>query len=81
MEDWFRELVAQRNLGAAQKKGVRSLTILVCWTIWKERNARIFYAKARSTSCLVRDIKSEANLWCQAGNKTLARVIGVLNSE
>jgi hypothetical protein len=21
MEDWFRELVAQRNLGAAQKKG------------------------------------------------------------
>jgi hypothetical protein len=81
MEDWFWELFAQSNLSAIQKRGVRSLTILVCWTIWKERNTRIFYGKERLTSCLVREIKSEANLWCQAGNKTLARVIGVLDSE
>jgi hypothetical protein len=73
MEDWFPELVVQHNLNAGQKKGVRSLTILVCWIIWKERNARIFYANERSPSCLVREIKNEARLWCQAGNKTLTR--------
>jgi hypothetical protein len=42
MEDWFSELPSGINLTKAQAKGVRSLTILICWTVWKERNTRIF---------------------------------------
>jgi hypothetical protein len=58
-----------------------SLEKILCWIIWKERNARIFDANKRSPSCLVGEIKNQARLWCQAGNKTLARIIGVLHSE
>jgi hypothetical protein len=80
MEDWFSELTPGISLRKAQAKGVCSMTILICWTVWMERNARIFEGKERSTFALVSEIKSEANFWCQAGNKALARVLVVSRS-
>jgi hypothetical protein len=81
MEDWFSELASGINLSKAHAKGVRSLTILIRWTVWKDRNARIFEGRERLPSVLVFEIKSEATLWCRAGNKALARVLGVSCSE
>ncbi|PUZ44092.1 hypothetical protein GQ55_8G062100 [Panicum hallii var. hallii] len=43
-------------------KGTRSLAILVIWSIWCERNARIFNDKEKKLARLVDEIKESANL-------------------
>jgi hypothetical protein len=35
---------------AAKAKGTKSLIILVCWTIWRERNSRIFEGKEKNAA-------------------------------
>jgi hypothetical protein len=44
--EWFSRLTG--SSGSAKAKGRRSLVILVCWAIWRERNSRIFEAKRRA---------------------------------
>uniref|UniRef100_A0A0E0LH15 Uncharacterized protein n=1 Tax=Oryza punctata TaxID=4537 RepID=A0A0E0LH15_ORYPU len=44
-----------------------SLFALTCWFLWKERNARVFEQKFRSTEQLVCDIKEEILVWKAAG--------------
>lgn len=39
IEDWW---TAVGSMNGAPLKGWRSLIILVCWELWKERNARVF---------------------------------------
>jgi hypothetical protein len=39
LEKWW---TAMSNAPGTSRKGLRSLIILVCWEIWKERNARVF---------------------------------------
>ena len=56
-------------------KAVRSLTILVAWEIWKERNARIFDRRHNTTEALIGKIKEEARLWCAAGAKKNFEII------
>jgi hypothetical protein len=48
---------------SAKLKGMRSLIILICWSIWPERNARIFDAKEKETDRIVSGIREEAKLW------------------
>jgi hypothetical protein len=62
-------------------KGERSLSILVCWTVWKERNAMIFQGAENAPAMMVATIKSEARLWAKAENKNLARIVGAVSSE
>ena len=45
------------------RKAMASLTMLVSWTIWNERNARIFRSKFKPPNILFINIKSEAKLW------------------
>uniref|UniRef100_A0A0E0NA16 Uncharacterized protein n=2 Tax=Oryza TaxID=4527 RepID=A0A0E0NA16_ORYRU len=40
---------------------------LVCWSIWKERNARIFEHRMRTPEHLVDDVKEETLVWKTAG--------------
>jgi hypothetical protein len=61
---WFTSLPGRLN--AAKTKGIRSLIILVCWSIWRERNARIFDGKEKSSVRLVSEIQDEAILWVKA---------------
>jgi hypothetical protein len=56
---------------SAKAKGGRTLAILVCWSIWRERNARLFEGQEKNVAHLVSEIKDEADLWgtavsCQA---------------
>jgi hypothetical protein len=44
LQEWFGNICGSTRHSSAQVKGVRSLAILVCWTIWKERNARCLKA-------------------------------------
>jgi hypothetical protein len=78
MQDWFGEL---GGASSTNSKGARSLSILVCWMIWRERNARVFDRSENHSTYLVCEIKSEAMLWMPAGNKKLGTLVGVLVSE
>jgi hypothetical protein len=45
------------------RKGLRSMTLLASWEIWKERNNCIFDRRESSVSSIVNRIKAEASLW------------------
>jgi hypothetical protein len=56
-------------------KAVRSLTILVAWELWKERNNRIFQRRHSTSESLISKIKEEARTWCLAGAKRLKEIL------
>jgi hypothetical protein len=67
---WFTGLLGYSN--ADKAKGIKSLIILVCWTIWYERNSKNFEGKEKTAAQLVSEIQDEAKLWIRAGgNKSL----------
>ncbi|KAF8705078.1 hypothetical protein HU200_031340 [Digitaria exilis] len=55
--DWFHSLSG--NGTDAATKGTRSLAILVVWSIWCERNARIFNAQEKSITTIV----TKSKMW------------------
>ena len=60
---------------ASPCKAVRSMTLLVTWELWRERNARIFEHQYKSRTVLIAKIKEEARLWCSAGAKRLREIL------
>jgi general stress protein 26 len=52
-----------------------SLTMLTSWTIWKERNARVFQNKSAPPTILLEITKNKMKLWVTAGAKNLSYVI------
>jgi hypothetical protein len=76
IKDWYNGLSGPSlSLSSAKVKGVCSLTILVCWTVWHERNRRVFEGQDRTTQSLIAEIKDEAKLWISAGAKSLAALV------
>jgi hypothetical protein len=51
------------------------LIILVCWTIWRERNSRVFEGKEKPMSRLVAEIQDEARTWFRAGALRLSSFV------
>jgi hypothetical protein len=47
VSEWFSGLSG--SFISIRSKGVRSLIILVCWSLWRERNAQSFFKEKRST--------------------------------
>ncbi|KAJ1268382.1 hypothetical protein BS78_07G130600 [Paspalum vaginatum] len=58
-------------LPSPSRRDVRSLIILVCWELWKERNARIFDRSEVPSFKVAARIKEEAAAWILAGAKHL----------
>ncbi|KAJ1282092.1 hypothetical protein BS78_03G023300 [Paspalum vaginatum] len=56
------------------RRGLRSLIILVAWTIWCERNLRIFDRNVATESQVLAKIKDKAGLWILGGAKHLANL-------
>ena len=52
-----------------------SLTMLISWEIWKERNSRVFRHHETSATALMTSIKQEALDWVAAGAKDLANLV------
>jgi hypothetical protein len=57
------------------RKGLASLTLLVVWEIWKERNARVFRNKLSPSFVILDAIKCEVRLWVLAGAKRLGDLL------
>ncbi|KAF8725768.1 hypothetical protein HU200_020321 [Digitaria exilis] len=62
-------------------KGARSLAILVVWTIWCERNERIFNQQDITVARIVEDIKEFVRLWCMAGARHLSSIVARFISD
>jgi exonuclease III len=72
LHSWWTNLA---NTKARNKRGLRSLIILVCWEIWKERNARVFERTEAPNFMVLQRIKDEATLWRSAGAKHLSALL------
>ena len=57
------------------RKAMASITMFTSWTVWNEKNARVFRKKSAPPPVVVGIIKSEARLWVSAGAKQLSHVI------
>ena len=57
---------------AIPRKAVRTLTMLILWEIWKERNSRVFQRQESSALSLFAKIKNKATAWTQAGASRFA---------
>ncbi|WVZ53275.1 LOW QUALITY PROTEIN: hypothetical protein U9M48_004243 [Paspalum notatum var. saurae] len=66
-----RWLQSRKDLPKSIKRGFDSLTLLVTWTVWKERNERVFRHRARMPGVVVDKIKEEALRWVLAGVSSL----------
>jgi hypothetical protein len=57
------------------RKGFRSLFILICHEIWRERNRRVFEQRAATCTTVVNWIRDEARAWAFAGAKALRKLL------
>jgi hypothetical protein len=60
---------------ATNRKALASLTLLVSWEIWNERNSRVFKKKHSPSFVMLDKIKTEARLWVTAGAKNLGSLM------
>jgi hypothetical protein len=65
-KDWW---IKRPAVPTANRKSIASLTMLMHWTIWNERNARVFRHKSTPPPIFLSIIKGEARLWLAAGAK------------
>jgi hypothetical protein len=72
IEEWWTHLA---ETASPNHKGLSSLTLLIVWEIWKERNARVFRKKLSPMFVILEKIKCEARLWVLAGAKRLGIIM------
>jgi hypothetical protein len=63
--DWW--LPSRKRVHKTQHKGFDSLFVLVVWSLWLERNARVFNGKALLAGQLANDIRDEGRRWVASG--------------
>jgi hypothetical protein len=67
MQDWFLSLSG--GIMSVKARGMKWVIALVCWTIWRERNARIFNGEEETVPRLITEIKDEAVQWFAGAKK------------
>jgi hypothetical protein len=60
---------------ATNRKAMASITLLVMWEIWNERNDRVFHNKSSPLHVMLDRIKREERLWVIAGAKRLGDIM------
>jgi hypothetical protein len=53
------------------RKAMASITLLVSWEVWSERNARVFPTKYAPANVVFGKIRKEARMWELAGARRL----------
>ena len=64
-QDWW--LTTRKLISKPLRRDFDTVTILVHWCIWKERNVRIFEGRCRPTTDVLWSIKEEIFSWKAAG--------------
>lgn len=59
----------------AARRGYDSLTLLVGWQLWKERNARTFGDEQGTSASLLNSVAQEASLWVAAGFQRIQELL------
>lgn len=59
----------------AHPKAMAFLTVLMCWVVWNERNARVFRKKSMPPFYILKLIKDEAGLSVPAGARHLSVIM------
>ena len=72
VNEWWDKRTNNQN---PNRHAMASLTMLVSWTIWNERNARVFRHKCVPPPVLLHTILEEAKLWIIAGAKKLGHIM------
>ncbi|XBH57402.1 hypothetical protein VPH35_079015 [Triticum aestivum] len=72
VEAWW---TSTRDTATPNRQAKASLTMLVSWTLWNERNARVFKRRSAPPTILLASIETKANLWVIAGAKKLGSII------
>ena len=70
---WFCRLLTVQQ---KQRHGVGTLVLLISWSIWKERNNRIFRKEELSTPRFISLLRDELRMWIFAGAKHLDSLVG-----
>ncbi|PNT72734.1 hypothetical protein BRADI_2g48433v3, partial [Brachypodium distachyon] len=68
----------ERMISATQSKHrqrIKSMFILICWAIWRERNSKVFNDKEILFCQICCFIKDEIREWAFAGAKTLRKLL------
>lgn len=73
LEDWL--MHSRQRLPNSLKKNWTAVVHLAWWSIWKERNARIFNNKAEPLSRILSAILEEARCWRDAGKPSAADLL------
>jgi hypothetical protein len=70
-EIWYRLLLAStislRSIHWDQRMDFDSLVVLVCWSLWRERNARVFNKVQLPAPELLATIRGVARIWIVVG--------------
>jgi hypothetical protein len=61
--------------GMPHRKAMATITLLVSWEVWNERNARVFRSKSAPAQVVFDKIRGEARLWVLAGAKSLSNLM------
>ncbi|KQJ94691.1 hypothetical protein BRADI_3g12585v3, partial [Brachypodium distachyon] len=73
VSDFRESLMLETDTG--HRHGMISLFILICSSVWRERNERIFRDKETSLRQIINFIRDEAQAWAFAGAKALRRLL------
>lgn len=65
LADWW--LATRRCFRISYRTDFDSAFMLICWLIWKERNAKIFQHVSKTLDQPAEDIKEEIAVWGVAG--------------
>lgn len=70
--EWWDKRTDMQN---PNRRAMASLTMLVSWTIWNERNSHVFCHKSALPPILFQMVVNKAKLWVTAGAKKLGHIM------
>ena len=78
LQAWFTQLTIDSN---QQMKGLQTLVLLVIWSLWMERNKRIFQQEELTTNVFISLLRDNVRTWIFAGAKHLDSLVGHIFQE